>query len=490
MQFVGRTRRRILEKVDSNGIGELRWLLDGKVNLDILRGDGMDGRRRRIYGSGTTFLLFLLQVMGSPSCLAMVKHLQACLVVRKRQAPSSSSSAYCQARKRLELPVLKRIFDCLTSFLTRSVPSGGVGRGLKVHAVDGTKVDLADTAANVKKYPKGPKRKRGGSGKAACGGKMKSRKDRPKGAGSPAPEKDRGGLLPKMNLTAVFELSTGGVPAWERSSERVGEQTLWRKLLRRIAGVGTLTLGDAYYCSFGNFAEIRQLGGHAAFIAKPRRIFQGRGRGARDFTVRMPKPKARAKGWRKAAWGKLPDFIEIRIVSKDIAQPGFRPRMVRVATTLLDKEAFPAAEVLGLHPRRWEAELRFRDLKSSIGMDTLACKTPEMIDKELTMHMIAMNLVRALSVDAARSRRVEPSAISFSAALAQSSEWIRMLAMGVFPKASLKRLPTLFMEALADDIVRKRPRRSEPRAVKKRPKPFPPMKTARRNHPQHRPQAA
>ena len=479
MQYVGRTRKRILKAAAAaaSGVAALRSLLDGKVNLDILDGEGMAGRRRRVFDSGTTFILFLLQVMGSLSCGAMVKHIQACLAARGAGIPSSSTSAYCQARERLDITLLTRIFDCLASFLLRSAPSGGMWRGLKVRAVDGTKLDLADTKANLKMYPKEPRRKRGG--KPAKGGNS-----------LPAPEKDRGGLLPKMNLVAVFDLFTGGVLAWERGSERVGEQTLWRKLLDRTVGAGVLALGDAYYCSYANFVEILRRGGHAAFMADSRPVFRGRGRGARDFTLRLPKPKAPAKGWSKAKWARLPDFIELRVVSVVVERRGFKPKTVRVTTTLLDKKAFPAEEILGMHRRRWDAELRFRDLKTAMGMDTLACKTPKMLDKELTAHMIALNLVRALSVDAARAQGEEPSSVSFASALAQCSEWIRMLAAGAFNRLPRKRLATLFMEALSRDIVRKRPGRAEPRAVKKRPKHFPPMKTARRNHPEHLSKAA
>ena len=170
MQYVGRTRKRILKAAAAaaSGVAELRSLLDGKVNLDILDGEGMAGRRRRrVFDSGTTFVLFLLQVMGSLSCASMVKHIQACLAARGADMPSSSTSAYCQARERLSLTLLTRIFDCLASFLLRSAPSSGMWRGLKVRAVDGTKLDLADTKANLEKHPKEPRRKRGGKPRRA-----------------------------------------------------------------------------------------------------------------------------------------------------------------------------------------------------------------------------------------------------------------------------------------------------------------------------------
>ena len=64
----------------------------------------------------------------------------------------------------------------------------------------------------------------------------------------------------------------------------------------------------------------------------------------------------------------------------------------------------------------------FRDIKITMGMDVLRCKTPALIKKEFTMHLIAYNLVRALMLEAAclgyiaqdvlplRPDRVEPRA--------------------------------------------------------------------------------
>jgi len=53
-------------------------------------------------------------------------------------------------------------------------------------------------------------------------------------------------------------------------------------------------------------------------------------------------------------------------------------------------------EVDGTRFGSWQAELYLRDIKITMGMDILSCKTPEMMEKELWMHIIAYNLVRTL----------------------------------------------------------------------------------------------
>ena len=72
-------------------------------------------------------------------------------------------------------------------------------------------------------------------------------------------------------------------------------------------------------------------------------------------------------------------------------------------TTLTDAEAYSAAELADLYYQRWDVELFFRDLKTTMGMDILRCKSPAMVEKEILMHFIAYNAVRSLMVDAAKN---------------------------------------------------------------------------------------
>lgn len=323
---------------------------------------------------------------------------------------------------------------------------------MRVMAVDGTTVDVPDTGANRSRY-------------------------RPRG----------GGLLPKMRLVALFDLFSGGVVDWARGADSYGEQTLWRRITRRSLGRDTLILGDAYYCQFANFAMAVAAGGHASFIARSF-IPKGRGRGARDFIHTIHRPKRRGKGWKHGAWLRLPEAVAVRVITVRWERPGFRTKQVRIATTLIEKEEFPMEEIASLHFRRWEAELRFRELKTTMDMDSLRCKSPAMLDKELTMHMLALNLVRAMAAEAAEAAAkagAAPADISFSSAMNQTSEWLRLAFVNAIPAKQRRKIRAMFRAALADCVVRKRPDRSEPRAVRKRPKTHPPLKVKRREHPQY-----
>jgi len=84
-----------------------------------------------------------------------------------------------------------------------------------------------------------------------------------------------------------------------------------------------------------------------------------------------------------------------------------------IATTLLDPKAYPAEEVASLYLHRWEIEVRFRDIKTTLGMEMLRTKTPEMVEKELLMHQIVYNLMRLIMLKAAKNHGVNHRRLSF-----------------------------------------------------------------------------
>jgi len=79
-----------------------------------------------------------------------------------------------------------------------------------------------------------------------------------------------------------------------------------------------------------------------------------------------------------------------------IAIPGFRTKDVRLITTLLDAVEFPLGKIADLYGLRWKVELNLGDLKTTLGMDILRAKSPEMVRKEIYVYMLAYNLLRTL----------------------------------------------------------------------------------------------
>src|SRR5881398_1332342 len=64
----------------------------------------------------------------------------------------------------------------------------------------------------------------------------------------------------------------------------------------------------------------------------------------------------------------------------------------------------------------WYSEVDLRSIKSTMQMDVLRCKTPEMVHKEIWAHLLAYNLLRTVMAVAAGENGLEPRQVSFTGA--------------------------------------------------------------------------
>jgi len=103
-----------------------------------------------------------------------------------------------------------------------------------------------------------------------------------------------------------------------------------------------------------------------------------------------------------------------------VSARGHRTQTVWLVTSLLDTNAYPIDTLGELYFQRWGVELHFREIKITLGMDVLRCQSPDMVEKEVFMHSIAYNLVRALMQKAAMDHSVNLSRISFKGTSSQN----------------------------------------------------------------------
>jgi hypothetical protein len=397
--------------------------------------------RQRVFTPWVTFWLFLFQVLdASRTCREAVRHAQAWWAIQQDATLSSNTSAYCQARTRLPQAHLDHALEAVTQHLRQHEAPMLAGRPVKV--VDGSTCSMPDTYANQACYPQHKNQKPG------CG-------------------------FPVMHLAVVFSLATGAILGVARGNLHDNERTLWRRLWDRLQSAD-IVLADRGFCAFADFCLLLQRGVdsimrlHACRTTGVKTVRQlGKG----DWLVEWAKGH-RPNWMEKAQWAALPNTLRVRHIEVRITVPGFRPETIIIATTLLDPKRYPAKAIIALYRKRWDAELYLRDIKITMGMDKLRCKTPTLICKELTMHLIAYNLVRAIMLQAARQHRRDPLRIS----LAGTAAAIRSYApafMSVRSKRARNSLLDSFMRAIASDIVPFRPDRVEPRAQKTRPKDYP-----------------
>jgi hypothetical protein len=158
---------------------------------------------------------------------------------------------------------------------------------------------------------------------------------------------------------------------------------------------------------------------------------------------------------------------------------GFRTQRITLVTTLLDAQLYPTAELVALYLRRWRIELCLRDVKTTLGLEQLRCQSPAMVRKELLAGLIAHNLIRCVLAEAAQVHAAQLERLSFKGAVDALRQHSAVIAQA--PTKRLKRkLWQDLLRTLVRDVVPLRPGRTEPRAVKHRPKPFPLLNRPRR----------
>jgi hypothetical protein len=318
----------------------------------------------------------------------------------------------------------------------------GLFHGHKLWIVDGTSASLADTPALQKSYPQ-PKTQRAG-----CG-------------------------FPLMKVLALFDAATGLLVEMVPTSLHAHEQSrVWQ--LHPMLGAGDILLGDRGFCSFWHLAMLsaRQVYGlfrmHQLQIVdfRPHRKSRQKGQtgrptsrwikrlGKHDQLVQWIKPKVKPRWMDPATFATMPQQILVRELRYTLANHGQRTRTITIATTLIDPVKHPPDEIAFLYGVRWEIETHFRQLKTTLKMRVLKCQSVDGVNKELIAFALAYNLVRLAMNEAAKRQQVDIERISFIDTL----RWLITAEPG-------EPMPDLLINPL-------RPDRIEPRAIKRRAKPY------------------
>jgi len=144
---------------------------------------------------------------------------------------------------------------------------------------------------------------------------------------------------------------------------------------------------------------------------------------------------------------------------------------------LLDAQVYTKEALAGLYRARWHAELHLRSIKQTMQMDVLQCKTPAMVRKEIWGHLLVYNLLRAAMAQAARGHGVVPRQVSLQGTRQTLAAFHSLLAQ--MPSTERESLVPIVLNAIVSHRVGTRPDRYEPRACKRRPKPYPLLRVPR-----------
>jgi hypothetical protein len=412
--------------------------------------------RQRIFTAKRTAWCFLWQVLDrARSCRAVVREVQAHFAVQQGPQVDENTSAYCQARDRLSAECLKKGMTASADRADRLAHGSGTFLGRPVKVVDGSSVLLADTPLNQADYPQPAGQKPG------CG-------------------------FPIMKLVLLFSLASGAICAVARANKHSSERGLLWSLWPSFKG-GDILLADR---GFGDYPTL--MGALLHDVDVVARLHQSRKvdfrkcqrrLGSRDGLFDWEKGARKPNYLSRAQWREIPDTLRVRIIRFEIVCPGFRVRQITLVTTLLDADKCSAQELAQLFLQRWRMELCLDDLKTTLGMEHLRTKSPDMVEKELYAHLLAHNLVRCLMAQAAEQTGVDLARISFKGSIDALHSFSS--AIGKTRQAWRKRkLRDQLLETLAADLVPLRPNRREPRVVKRRPKDFPLMHLPRSTYKQ------
>ena len=427
-------QRRTLRQIRKTDAYAFFDLLTDDATLDQVE-SLLPAHRERLLPPTETLAMFMAQAMNADrSCQNAINEFSARRVNGGLSACSASTGAYCRARKRLPQEMVSSLVCFTGQAMTSSVPPAGTWRGRPVRLVDGTTVSMADTPENQAVFPQ-------------------SRSQKP-GLG-----------FPICRLLAMFCLSSGAVLDAAISAtlgKGTDEQTLLRSLLDRLEA-GSVLIGDAFFPTYFLLAELKRRGVDGIFEQHGSRHLStdfrcGSRLGERDHVIEYEKPKLKPSWMTEVDYAQAPDRLTVR----ELHVGG-----KTLVTTLLCAKQAPKNELKLLYRRRWQVELDFRHLKTTMGMDVLSSKSPAMAVKEIWVHLLAYNLIRRMMLQAARIEGVQPHLLSFKHALQLCIAW-RHAVTHLDSNAA-----NLLLCLIARRRVGKRPGRIEPRAIKRRPKPFP-----------------
>jgi hypothetical protein len=405
--------------------------------------------RDRLFSPVTTIWGFLSQALSEDhSCRDTVSRIIAHRASAGLEACSPNTASYCNARSRLPTAVPRTLAKRTAQQLQDGLPQEWKWNGRNVYVADGSHLSMPDTPQNQAVYPQ------------------------------PVVQQEGIGF-PLARIAVLLSLATGAccdLAMAPYAGKGTGETTLLRQMYDSLLP-GDVVLADALFDNYFLAWELRQRQVELVARVQAQRVgtqvVQSRPDGDIILWHRPNKPH----GMSGEQYRKYPESMLMRQVAVDATDKDNRAEHFHVVTTLLDA-SIDGGQFGDLYERRWDGEVDIRSVKSTMKMDILRCKTPEMVQKEVWVYMLAYNLLRTVMAVAASENDLEPRQISFKGAKQAVTAFAPKLEEA--PPQKRAGLVDAMLVVVAYHRVRNRPGRWEPRARKRRPKPG-----KRLGHPRH-----
>ncbi len=428
-------------------------VLDGESIERVFREEKALFGQDDIYSTPIVLWAFLAQMLRDGkgvACAAAVADIAAYRLQIGCEPPSGDTGDYCRARAKLKQTALERLVRESADDLEEQARPCWLWKGLHAKLVDGFTFTMPDTPANQRRFPQI------GAQKPGVG-------------------------LPIARACAVLSLATASLcdlAIGPYEGKQTGETALLRELLGTFHEKDVVVF-DRYYCSFMMLALLSLRGLRVCARVHHLRhsdFRRGRRLGPGDHLIAWTRPQ-RPQWMSQDQYDRIPETLTLREVKFDVKVPGYRVRSLTIVTTLTDPKVYSREDLAELYGFRWNAELDIRQIKQTLHLDHVRCKTPEMVRRELWVTLLAYNLIRKVIATAAAAHHKQPRQLGFT--LACQSLLASWLLLATAACRDPHAWATMLLARLAANEVANRPGRIEPRVLKRRRHRYPLMQRPR-----------
>ncbi len=401
----------------------------------ILSGCGRASqRRRRLPADSVVWLVIAMALFAADSIPKVWRRLHP-----TRDEPEPDDSAFTQARRRLGVAPLRRLFlETARPMATHQTP-GASYRGWRLMGLDGTVLDLPDTPENARTFG------RPTTGRAE-------------------------GAFPQVRLLALCELGTHAVCGLAIKPLCHGEPSMVGPLLEGL-GPGMLLIWDRGFFSYELISAVVRRGAHLLARVKSNTVLRPIRRLADGSYLAKVYPSAADR--RRDLRGLLVRVIEY--THDDPNRPGAGERH-RLITDLTNPSDLPACEAPLVYHERWEEELAFDEIKTHLSHRAIPIrsKTPAGVVQEIYGLILAHYVIRRVMHDAAVGTDQDPDRLSFLDSLR-----VLQCQLPEAPQVDTETWYRRLLREVADQRLRPRRDRWYPRVIKRK------MSNWKKKRPEH-----
>ena len=297
-----------------------------------------------------------------------------------------SKSGISQARTRLGAAPLEALYREVVAPVAAAGTPGAWYRGWRVMSLDGTTLDVGDTAANARTF------------------------------GRPASTRGANvtGAFPQVRLVGLLENGTHVICGAQLGPYGTSEVTLATGVVPHLTGK-MLCLADRGLLGFDLWQQALATG--AALLWRAGASF------TLPILARLPDGSYLSElRWNSFCRSSDRTPIPVRVIEYTLPDIPTAESSYRLVTTVLEPDRAPAGEFAVLYHERWEMETSFDEFKTHLrgGQRVLRSKTPDLVRQEAWGFLLAHFAVRSLMHEAALGalpRARDPDTMSFTHAL-------------------------------------------------------------------------